>query len=416
MPAQRSFDWIQVAAALGAVQGLLLVAALAAHPGRRVANRVLAALMASFTVFLASTVLDSPAVLARYPHLFGIAYPMPWVFGPLVYLYALTASDADRVMRPRDWLHLAPPVLVVLLSLPIYLMSGPEKVGLYERMLAGDVPTLLRVIDPTKFLSGIAYSIATVRLLREHRRRVEQSYSTTEHVTLRWLLWLTGASVAIWMLAVGLAIADRLPLGEPGDRGNFVAVAIAVVVYAIGYTGLRQPEIHRYDRPTADEVLAATIEREVPVVRGAEPLEAVEIAETAETAEAREARYERSGLGGAEAAQLKTRLLSLMDREHPYRDADLTLADLAEQLDTTPHKLSQVLNGELAQSFYEFVNGYRVAEVRRRLADDRSGQANVLAIAMDAGFASKSTFNQAFKRFTGHTPSTYRRTLAVDAG
>ena len=416
MPAQRSFDWIQAAAALGAVQGLLLTAALVAHPGRRAANRILAALMASFTVYLAWTVLDSAELVTAYPHLFGVAYPMPWVFGPLVYLYALTASDADRGMRPRDWLHLAPPVLVVLVSLPIYLMSGPEKVALFARIVAGDVPTLLRVIDPTKFLSGIAYSIATVRLLHEHRRRVEDSYSTTEHVTLRWLLWLTGASVAIWILAVGLAVADRLPLGEPSDRGNLVAVAIAVVVYAIGYTGLRQPEIHRYDRPTVEEVLADTVEREVPVQREVPAERAAEPLETAESAEAREARYERSRLGGAEAAELKARLLSLMDRERPHRDAELTLADLAARLETTPHKLSQVLNGELAQSFYEFVNGYRVAEVRQRLADDRSGQANVLAIAMDAGFASKSTFNQAFKRLTGHTPSTYRRTLAVDAG
>jgi AraC-like DNA-binding protein len=409
MPAQRSLDWIQVAAALGAVQGLLLAIALAAHPGRRIANRLLAALMASFTVYLASTVFDSPEFVADYPHLFGISYPLPWLFGPLVYLYAVTASDADRDMRPRDWLHLAPPLLVVLVSLPIYLMSGPEKVALYERMVAGDVPTLLGVVDPTKFLSGIVYSVATVRQLNRHRRRVEDSYSTTEHVTLRWLLWLTGSSVAIWLLAVGLAIADRLPLGERGDRDDLVAVAIAVVVYAIGYAGLRQPEIHRFDRPAggaAPPPVEAPVAREVIAERG-EPIEA---------ADAREARYERSRLGDAEAAELKTRLLSMMDQEHPYRDADLTLADLAARLDTTPHKLSQVLNGELAQSFYEFVNGYRVAEVRRRLVEHRSEQANVLAIAMDAGFASKSTFNQAFKRLTGHTPSTYRRTLAVDAG
>ena len=128
--------------------------------------------------------------------------------------------------------------------------------------------------------------------------------------------------------------------------------------------------------------------------------------------EARYQRYQRSGLTDAEAAALKADLLALMARERPYRDPDLTLPDLAEQLDTTPHKLSEVLNGELSQTFYDFVNGYRVEDVRRRLGEPTSKQLNVLTLAMDAGFSSKSTFNEVFKKRTGQTPSMYRKALA----
>jgi AraC-like DNA-binding protein len=102
-----------------------------------------------------------------------------------------------------------------------------------------------------------------------------------------------------------------------------------------------------------------------------------------------------------------------MTKQQPYRDPDLTLSRLADQLDTTPHKLSEVLNAELSQTFYDFVNGYRVEEVRRRLADTESTQLNVLTLAMDAGFSSKSTFNQVFKKLTGQTPSTYRKALQL---
>jgi AraC-like DNA-binding protein len=101
-----------------------------------------------------------------------------------------------------------------------------------------------------------------------------------------------------------------------------------------------------------------------------------------------------------------------MTREHPYRDPDLTLPDLASRLNTTPHKLSELLNTELEQTFYDFVNGYRVEDVQRRLLESKSKHLNVLALAMDAGFASKSTFNEVFKRRTGQTPSTYRKALA----
>ncbi len=383
------FDWIQLAAAVGAVQGVLLAAVLVAHESKRTANRLLAALMASFTVYLAMTVFYSSGLMRVYPHFFGISYPTTWLFGPLVYLFAVTASDVDRRLHARDLLHFVPVILVVAAALPVYLMSGAEKLALFDRLRARDVPRLILILDPSKYLSGVAYSVATVAFLRQHRHRIEDNYSTTERINLRWLLRLSGAAAAIWVLAVSIRIADILPHDVQRNNDDLVSLAIALLVYAIGYMGLRQPEIHRYDVPPVDH----------PTER------APHLVEQAES------RYERSGLSDVEAAKLKARLLALMAEEHPYRDPDLTLSDLAERLDTTPHKLSQVLNGELVQTFYDFVNSYRVDEVRRRLVDGKSEHLKVLALAMDAGFSSKSTFNEVFKKLTGQTPSTYRKAL-----
>ena len=102
-----------------------------------------------------------------------------------------------------------------------------------------------------------------------------------------------------------------------------------------------------------------------------------------------------------------------MEQTHPWRNRDLTLADLAQLLSTTPHKLSEVLNSQLEQSFYDFVNGYRVRYVQRRIEDEDARNLKILALALDAGFASKSTFNDVFKKHTGRTPSAYRRSQAV---
>jgi len=100
-----------------------------------------------------------------------------------------------------------------------------------------------------------------------------------------------------------------------------------------------------------------------------------------------------------------------METERAYQDGELTLADLADRLETTPHKLSELLNSQLEQSFYDFVNAYRVREVQRRITDEKYRNLTVLALAMDAGFASKSTFNHVFKKHTGQTPSAYRRAV-----
>ena len=97
-----------------------------------------------------------------------------------------------------------------------------------------------------------------------------------------------------------------------------------------------------------------------------------------------------------------------MECERPYKRAELTLGELAWALDTSPHRLSEVLNAQLRLSFHDFVNGYRVREVQKRLASPDGARYTYLALALDAGFASKSTFNAVFKKQTGMTPSVYR--------
>jgi len=454
---QVTIDWIQLAELVGAVQGFLLAAVLTAHRTNRTANRLLAALMLAFTVSLLSEVYYSAGLVQTLPHFFGISYPLPWVFGPLVYLYAVAASDRGWRFGVRGALHFAPVVVVVILTLPIYLRSGPEKIALFERLTAGDPPTLLVVLDPFKYVSGLAYSAATVAYLRVHRRRVEDCYSNTERVNLRWLQSLAGAAAAIWLLAAVTEVAGLLPSPIERYGGNLVSLAVALLVYAIGYKGLRQPEIFRYDRPeTADRTVTnhgrqPAASKAARISAGRSWLESASVESTpgerapvasaaaAHTSDAQpeppsagvasaaqvsapaarslsppdrtDTRYERSGLGEFEARQLKAALLTMMASEHPYRDPELTLPALAERVKSTPHKLSEVLNRELSQTFYDFVNGYRVEEVRGRLADPNTKHLNVLALGLDAGFASKSTFNQAFKKLTGQTPSTYRKAL-----
>ena len=380
-----SLDWLHLIVLLGAVQGLFLTFALASRPRNRTANRLLASAMIAFSIGLATTVYHSAGLESRFPHFFGLAYPLPFLYGPLIYLYAVAAADRQYRLTRRDLLHFAPFIITVILGLPIYLSSAADKLAWYHRVLSGDVPAWIQVADPLKYVSGIAYVAATILFLQRHRERVKDSYSSPERVTLRWLLWLGGGATAIWTLAIGLEIARTAgaPRVERGD--DFVSLAVAIFIYAIGYMGLRQPEVFRYE----------TAEYPVPVIVKSEPA------------------YERSGLSGAEARRLEARLRALMDAEQPWKDSELTLADLADRLGTTPHNLSEVLNGEIGETFYDFVNGYRVREVQRRIAAGDAKALKILSLAMDAGFASKSTFNQVFKKHTNQTPSDFRQTVGV---
>jgi len=392
--ASLTLDWIQLAAVVGALQGLFLAGALLTQRNNKTANRLLAALVATFTIYLASSVYFSAGLIYKYPHFFGIGYQTPWVFGPLVYLYAVAASDRSWRFTRRSLIHFVPVLVMILFAAPYYMMSGAEKVAAYERWRLGDIPMPIKALDPLKYVSGIGYTAATVLYLRGHRRRIEESYSNTARVNLIWLLWLAAAAGSIWLLATTLRVAN---VGT-GLRDEHISLAMALLIYSIGYLGLRQPEVFRYE----------TAEFRIPV-RGSAELALPQPA----SSEPDGPRYERSGLADHEAARLKKSLIALMDDEQPWKDSELTLADLATRLDTTPHKLSEVLNAEVEQTFYDFVNGYRVREVQRRIRAGEARTLKMLALALDAGFASKSTFNQAFKKHTNQTPSDFRQAVGA---
>lgn len=419
-----TLDWLHVIALLGAIQGVFLASVLALRRRNRTANRILAALVVAFSLHLASAVYHGAGLVEALPHFFGVGHPMPFLYGPLVYLYALTVADRSRRFTGRDALHLIPFLAVVVTGIPIYMMSGAEKVAFFQQLQRGDRPLLIAVSDPLKLVSGVTYAVLTVHFLVRHREQVKESYSSTERVNLQWLLWLGAAAASIWLLAVvfevlGLAGGHRFARSD-----DVISLAIAVLVYAIGYKGLRQPEIFRYETaeyPIPRQARSAAPETAVvhlpepEVAARAEPREAPATPALGEEPEPESAapRYERSGLSEREARRLKEALATVMERDRPWQDSELTLADLADRLSTTPHKLSEVLNSQLGQSFYDFVNGYRVREVQRRIAAGEAQRLRMLTLALDAGFASKSTFNQAFKKHTNQTPSDYRQAVGM---
>jgi hypothetical protein len=105
-----TLDWLNVVALLGAVQGLILSGVLAARRRNRTANRILAVAMVALSIFLASSVYHAAGLERAFPHFFGAAYLMPLLYGPLIYLYAVTASDRSRGFTWRDALQPHDPV------------------------------------------------------------------------------------------------------------------------------------------------------------------------------------------------------------------------------------------------------------------------------------------------------------------
>jgi AraC-like DNA-binding protein len=104
------------------------------------------------------------------------------------------------------------------------------------------------------------------------------------------------------------------------------------------------------------------------------------------------------------------RLHRVMEAEHAYREHDMSITRLAERLRLPEHQTRKLINGALGyRNFPAFLNSYRIADAKAALADPDKAHLPVLTIAMDAGYATLSTFNRAFKSIEGDTPTEFRQ-------
>ena len=98
-----------------------------------------------------------------------------------------------------------------------------------------------------------------------------------------------------------------------------------------------------------------------------------------------------------------------MQKQKVFLDPEITIDKLAGMVNTNRHFLSQVLNERAGQSFYDYINQYRVDEAKRLLRAPEYSNQKIASIAYDAGFNSLSAFNEVFKKVTGATPSQFKK-------
>jgi AraC-like DNA-binding protein len=116
-----------------------------------------------------------------------------------------------------------------------------------------------------------------------------------------------------------------------------------------------------------------------------------------------------SRLNEDELLKYKSILNNLLERDQVFTDPEINLASLADKVGISMNDLSFVINNSYNMNFYALINNYRVEKVKEMLSKKQYSHLTILGIAYEAGFTSKSTFNNAFKKNTGHTPSDYMK-------
>lgn len=373
---------------LASVQGFLLTVLLFTRRQNHLANIVLGVMVGALSLDLLQAVYYINRLHETYPHLMGITYVFPLLYGPIFYVYVLLLTGERRRLVWNDLLHFLPALVTLILSSWVYFLTGQEKIDFINTMDTGQ-PAFFRVINFLVPIQGLTYTVLTVRALARHNKRIRDAFSNIDRINFLWLRTLTIGVGIIWSVVVAGALVSALFYNfNPSGFGHIIDLCISLLVYTIGYMGLDQPEVFRQSKGIA-----------LPDAQTDEPA----------------GRYTKSGLDDASAGEILKKLRHTMETAKPYLDGDLTLTRLAQMIGVTPHNLSEAMNTRLNQSFYELVNSYRVEEVKRRLLAGHARSFSLLSIARESGFTSKTSFNMIFKKHTAMTPSRFLTTLPTAA-
>lgn len=364
---------------IGISQTLFAGILIAVKRPRILANQILAAWLFIICIEMI-IVLINETLVELYP-----IKILPYLYGPLLLLYAKWMTTEKPQFDPRYLWHFSPFVIFLIASLVFIderVMHGTDGFLVIDRFVSFRI-----VYAFTFFISITAYSITTFVVIHQHQKRLKElvSYSSGK-ITLQWLLALSITFYAGYVLMFILGGIDILVGFMPFDPYEISFIGLTLLTFLFGVFGFHQPGIF-------EEVVRA------------------EPHEKPKEVEPDTRKYQRSGLREKDVADYVNKIRKYMVIEKPYLERDLTIYDLSDQLKIPRHILSEVINEHMGKNFYNLVNEYRVNEVKERMKSNDMRQLTILAIAYDSGFNSKSSFNTIFKEKTGQTPSEYLELL-----
>ncbi len=301
---------------------------------------------------------------------------------PVFYLYIKAACFNDFKLKRTHLTHSIPFIITNLILIP--------------RFYSKDIDSKIRFLKQHKYMfeiqfnhivfhvQFICYIIVIFLMLRKIKKVYLENYSGISIKTYNWLIKLSLALSFIYTVAL---FKNIVKFSSFSENENYFKVSVYLLLFLsicwYLYKALNNPELFKQ----IDSSL-------VPVKNNIVQKEA-----TTNILE-----HEQKNI---------VQLQNYMKEHKPFLDPSLTIQHISDAIDIPVRELSLLINHKLNQHFYDFVNSYRINYAKNILSDPTQIKRTVLEVLYDSGFNSKSSFNTAFKKETGTTPSAYRKNLTI---
>lgn len=303
--------------------------------------------------------------------------------GPLLYLYVKSVTTSGFKFIKSHIYHFTPQIIYVVYKLWLisYDASQPGFADTQNGVMMESVD--MQYVSPfyTLFtnVQMILYLAFTVQIFVKYRSKIKQFYSNTFKLELNWLASFLAIYILLFIYNI-LQTVINISIFEMSwiQRWWFHFVSCLAIIY-IGVKGYFTQTEKLIDLEFNNVTTMS------PVISGEGELRS----------------YEK---------EIK-KLNKYIEEERPYLNPEMSLKLMANGLNYAPAQLSEVINNGLGVNFNDFINKYRVEEMKRSLHNGDHKSLSLVAVAFDCGFNSKATFNRVFKKLVGMSPTEYMKSI-----
>jgi len=326
-----------------------------------------------------------------FPHVFKTGLPLNFLIAPCSYLYVRAVLLNEKKFQKRDVIHLIPFFIVLINYIPFYLLPVNEKVTVIQNSLnywpdtfkyqAGFLPENFSILF--RLILAIIYLVLQWNLILSYKKvHKESSIQIQISNVLKWLKLFTITSTVIFFGIIGFMLTVFF---LPSYYNDDLLMQIPSLLVSVGFFVMAAYLL------THPEILSG-----LPFVKYKEvPSDVIN-----------DKSYMFSYINEDYKLEME-RIVDYFKTEKPYLNKDLNINQVSVALAIPSRELSFIINKHFGQRFNDFLNKYRIEYITKKINKEYLSNYTIEGIASEAGFASKSTFNLAFKKYHQCTPTEY---------
>jgi len=314
-----------------------------------------------------------------YPFIIKWINSFQFLSAPSLYISILYFVNPTTKFRIRYWLHFLP--FLIFAVIENFIFWSDKSISTEVLFDIGETSFFVRDILPFQLSAYIFISYLT---LVKHNKNIELIIAATQNINLNWLKQF----LLILIFIIIFWINDAFEIFPVLVKLNQFVYPVSI--FFLAFYAMKQAAVFPFEKNELAEISGI-------------------INQPDETPSSKIETRKIQRLSEAQAADLSVKLNNLMETDKIFLNNEITLATVAEKLEISIHDASYLINEVTGSNFYNFINRFRVEEAKKLLTSTKTDKLNMLGIAFESGFNSKTTFNTAFKKLVGLSPTEYAK-------